>query len=79
MRAQQERTGHGEDDGDHLVGTRQSPVGETHPDDDEDQAQVLKNGSGPRVRRADRPHVGDLAGRQSENRVGHKVTPVMWQ
>ena len=76
VRAQQEGTAHGEDDGNHLGGTRPSPVGETHPDDDEDQAQVLEDGAGARVRLPDRPHVGDLAGRQSDNRVDHEIAPV---
>ena len=76
MRAQQEGTAHGEDDGDQLGGTRPSPVGETHPDDDEDEAQVLKDGAGARVRGANHPHVGDLTGREPKYRVDHKVSPV---
>ena len=55
VRAQQEGTAHGEDDGDHLGGSRPSPVCQAHPDDDEDQAQVFQDGAGARVRGAGSP------------------------
>ena len=76
MRAQQEGTAHGEDDGDHLGGPRPSPVGQAHPHNNEDETEILQDGAGARVRLPDRPHVGDLAGREPKNRVDHEDSPV---
>ena len=76
--AQQEGAAHREDDGDGFAGSGPPPVRQAHPDDDEDESQVFQDGSRPRVRGADDTHVGDLAGRQAENRVDRQVSPVAW-
>nr|DAF48792.1 MAG TPA: hypothetical protein [Siphoviridae sp. ctt1f11] len=76
MRGEQKSAGQGQDDGDNLGGARPAAVAQAHPDDDENEAEVLEDGARPGVRCADDLHVANLTGGEAEERVDDEGAPV---
>ena len=76
MCGQEEGSRQGEEDCDGFAGTRPAMLAQAHPDDDENEAEVLEDGAGAGVGGSDDAHVAELAGCQAEDGVGDEREPV---
>ena len=76
MCGQEKGSRQGEEDCDAFAGARPAALAQAHPDDDENEAEVLEDGAGAGVGGADDAHVAELAGRQAEDGVGDEWGPV---